>query len=87
MPWRSRVRSVEPEPLERLADVEVGLAGGDDPDPVARAVRLEDVEPVEPRVLAGDVHPDPVSGALGLDRCRAAEVGGAGRVGTRRRRR
>ena len=74
MPCRSRSSSLEPERGERLADVQVGLAGGHEADPGAARPR-DDVEAAAADVLDGDGQPGELLAALQLGELRAEQAG------------
>ena len=73
-PHRRRV--AEAEVHERLAQVVVGGARGDDPEPGAGPVVRDRVEPVQARVLPGKLEPDTGQRALELERLRREQVRG-----------
>ena len=60
------VVGAEPEEAQRLHRLLIGLAGGDDADPVRWAAYGDRVEVVEHAVLAGELEPDLVELALHL---------------------
>ena len=67
---------VQAEHGQRLAHVEVGLAGRDDADPVARRAAHDPVEAVEPGVLQGPGQPHAVQGSFQLRQVGAEQPGG-----------
>ena len=71
-PYRRCV--AEAEVHERLAQVVVGGARGDDPEPGAGPVVCDRVEPVQARVLPGKLEPDTGQRALELERLRREQV-------------